>query len=305
VKKVTAVATLIQEAVQFALSGGNVACRFAFDDHLWLCDIDKNQIGQVVDNIVINAQHAMPNGGAIDVSAVNLRLGDKENPALPAGTYVRLSFRDYGIGISKDLMPRIFDPFYTTKPKGHGLGLATCYSIVHRHGGCIDVESEPGKGSTFHVYLPAVTGSIAEQVKPSVKRRGAGTIIVVDDEEVIRRTVSKMLQLLGYQAVCKSDGRELVEFYAAELALGHRYVGIILDLTIRDGMGGVETAAAIRRVDPRVPIFVASGYADDAAMQSPAEFGFNASLCKPFTVAELSELLEQHLKSASPELATP
>ena len=164
-QKPTQMTPLIREAVQFALSGANVSCQFAMPDDLWACHVDRNQIAQVIDNIVINAQQAMPGGGFIEVSARNVFADEGQHPALAKGNYVKVSVKDRGIGIPKDVMPRIFDPFYTTKTKGHGLGLATCYSIVSRHGGCIEVESELGKGSLFHVTLPAaVDGAAAKTV---------------------------------------------------------------------------------------------------------------------------------------------
>ena len=131
----------------------------------------------------------MPSGGAIEITARNISFGEKEHPPLAKGDYVKVSIKDHGIGIPKEIMPRIFDPFYTTKTKGHGLGLATCYSIVNRHGGCIDVESEPGKGSTFHVYLPASLETVAANAATVSKHKGSGTIIVMDDEEIIRDTL--------------------------------------------------------------------------------------------------------------------
>jgi PAS domain S-box-containing protein len=295
VQKVTPLLPFIQEAVQFALSGSNVACRFSFSDDLWPCNIDKNQISQVIDNIVINAQQAMPNGGALEVTAHNVSLGEKENPALAKGKYVKVSIKDFGIGIPKDIILRIFDPFYTTKTKGHGLGLATCYSIINRHAGCIEVESEPGKGSSFYLFLPAVTDSLVMKQSPVERQAGSGTIIVVDDDDVIRSTIQKMLKSLGYAAVCMKDGREAIDFYVSETQAGRFFSAIILDLTIPGGMGGIEAVAELRKMGTNIPVFVASGYADDSVMRSPVDFGFTASLCKPFTIAELSEMLSRHL----------
>jgi len=145
----------IEESVRFVLKGAPVSSSFDIADGLWPCSIDRNQIGQVIENIIVNAQQAMPEGGIIEVSAQNLTVHEKNCQPLPPGEYVRISVKDHGIGIPKELLPRIFDPFFTTKTKGHGLGLATCYSIIKRHGGCIDVESAPGKGSTVHILLPA------------------------------------------------------------------------------------------------------------------------------------------------------
>ena len=290
-QKVTPLDPFIQEAVQFALSGANVSCQFSLPKDVWPCNIDKNQISQVIDNIVINAQQAMPNGGFLEIGASNVLAEDGQYPALVKGRYVKVSIKDQGIGIPKDVMPRIFDPFYTTKTKGHGLGLATCYSIVSRHGGCIDVESEPGKGSTFHVYLPASTEAAVVNAATIVRQTGSGTVIVVDDEEVVRNTVRRMVEALGFTVVCKRDGKEAIGFYTQESKAGQRFVAMILDLTIRGGMGGKETVAEIRKLDKKLPVFVASGYADDPVMRNPVEYGFTGSLGKPFTMAELSEML--------------
>jgi PAS domain S-box-containing protein len=296
VQRVTPLTPFIQDTVQFALSGSSVACRFSLAERLWSCNIDKNQIGQVVDNIVINAQQAMPNGGTVEVTARNVSLEEGACPALAKGNYVKVSIKDTGIGIARDIMPRIFDPFYTTKTKGHGLGLATCYSIMSRHGGWIDVESEPGKGSTFHVYLPASTEVGVAGREESVRYRGSGTIVVVDDEPVIRTTVRRMLESLGYGVVCRGDGAEAVDLYVEESMAGNAFAAMILDLTIRGGMGGQAAVAEIRKLDRSLPVFVASGYADDPVMRNPAKFGFTASICKPFTIAELAKMLDGNLR---------
>jgi two-component system, cell cycle sensor histidine kinase and response regulator CckA len=287
--------SFIRETAQFALSGSNISCRFLLAQNLWPCNIDKNQIGQVIDNIVINAQQAMPNGGTIEVTANNISLGEKEHPPLSKGNFVKVSIKDFGIGIPKDIMPRIFDPFYTTKTKGHGLGLATCYSIINRHGGCIDVESEPGKGSTFHVHLPASTEAIAADTAALAKHKGSGTIIVVDDEEVIRNLMKRMLESLGYSVVCKNNGKEAVDFYVSETKAKRRITAMVFDLTVPGGMGGTEAVSEIRKLDTHIPVFVVSGYADNFVMKNPAEYGFTASISKPFTIAELSDMLNKNL----------
>jgi CheY-like chemotaxis protein len=301
VQKTTPLIPFVQEAAQFALSGSNISCKFSLAETLWPCNIDKNQIGQVIDNIVINAQQAMPNGGAIEITAKNISpgLGEKSHPPLADGNYVKVSIKDFGIGIPKDIMPRIFDPFYTTKTKGHGLGLATCYSIMNRHGGCIDVESEPGKGSTFHVYLPASTVAAVTNTAAPGRHKGSGTIIVMDDEEVVRETIRKMLESLGYAVVCKKDGREAIDFYIDETRAKRKFAALIFDLTVPGGMGGIEAVAEIRKLNagalPKVPVFVVSGYADNSVMKNPREYGFTASLSKPFTIAELSEMLNKNV----------
>jgi CheY-like chemotaxis protein len=255
-------------------------------------------------NIVVNAKQAMPGGGALEISARNVSFGEGEHPPLAKGDYVRISLRDHGVGIPMEILPRIFDPFFTTKTEGHGLGLATCYSIVKRHDGCIDVDSQQGKGSTFHVYLPAATETGVATTAPMTERRGSGTIIVVDDDQVVRNTVRKMLESLGYNVVCKHEGKETIDFYLRETNAQARFAAMIVDLTIPGGMGGVETVAAMRKLNKEIPIFVVSGYADNSVMRNPVEHGFTASISKPFTISELSEMLRKYLsnrQSSGPE----
>lgn len=294
VQKIMRLLPFIQETAQFALSGSNVLCRFDLPDNLWPCNIDKNQIGQVIDNIVINAEQAMPGGGTIELSAKNISYEEKGHPLLAKGDYVKVSIKDSGIGIPKEILPRIFDPFYTTKTKGHGLGLATCYSIINRHGGAIEVESEPGKGSVFHVYLPASAGPVVIQTAPSGKHKGSGAIIIIDDEEVVRDILKEMIESFGYTAVCKNEGKEAIEFYIKESA-NRTFKALFCDLTIPGGMGGIEVVAEIRKLNKEIPVFVVSGYAENSVMKDPCKHGFTASISKPFTMGELTEMLNKYV----------
>ncbi len=298
VQKVAGLFPFIQETVQFALSGSNVSAGFDIEEGLWLCNYDRNQIGQVFDNLVINAQQAMPLGGAIELTARNTSLPEGKHPLLANGDYIRISVKDSGAGIPREMISKVFDPFFTTKSKGHGLGLTTCYSIISRHGGCIEVESEPGHGSVFHVYLPASHEAAADEPQLSAKsHHGAGRILLMDDEETIRETVGGMLEHLGYFVVSKDNGCDAVEFFQAEKQAGEKFAGLIFDLTIPGSMGGIEAVAAIRQLDPDVPVFVSSGYANDPVMKNPVAYGFTASICKPFRLKDLSELLERHVKT--------
>jgi two-component system, cell cycle sensor histidine kinase and response regulator CckA len=298
IQKIGYLFPFVEETTRFALSGANVSCHFDVPQDLWACNFDKNQIGQVIDNIIINAQQAMPIGGTIELSARNITIAEKEHPTIKKGNYVKISVRDSGIGIQKDLVSRIFDPFFTTKSKGHGLGLATCYSIVNRHGGCIDVESEPGNGSTFHIYLPASTDPVLWiSDKPTAMHKGCGTFLIMDDEEVMRETISDMLKSLGYSVVCKDNGMDAIEFFASETTMKREITGMIFDLTVPGGMGGKAAVEAIRKLNTEIPVFVASGYAEDPVMKNPAEYGFTASICKPFRKSELSEILNKYMQS--------
>jgi PAS domain S-box-containing protein len=297
VKKRDRLFPFIREAVLFALSGSGAACGFEVPDNLWICDYDRNQIGQVMDNVIINALQAMPDAGKIEVTAANIAIGENGHITLPAGNYVMISIRDHGIGMSRQVIPRIFEPFFTTKPKGHGLGLASCYSIVHRHGGCIDVESEPGKGSTFHVYLPASLEPVTTGAgNPAQSREKTGTILVMDDEEVIRETTAAMLKSLGYDAVCVKNGTEAIDSFLRATESGHCFTAMIFDLTVPGEMGGKVAISAVRRINPDIPVFVSSGYAEDPIMANPMEYGFTASLCKPFSRGELAEMLNRHIE---------
>jgi PAS domain S-box-containing protein len=288
----------VQEAARFALSGANVSCSFDVQNGLWPCDFEKNQIGQVVDNIVINAQQAMPRGGVIAITAQNMTLKELQVATLGAGRYVRISVKDSGIGIPADILPRIFDPFFTTKQKGSGLGLATSFSIMTRHNGYIDVESTPGKGTTFHLYLPA-SDENGESAAPAgaevIRHKGAGRVLVMDDEEVMRDIVGNMLESLGYAVTRLGDGNAVLLHFHDARVKGESIAAIILDLTIPGGMGGKETAQAIRKIDGKVPIFISSGYAEDPMLAEPEKYGCTGSISKPYIKSELAALLEKHL----------
>jgi PAS domain S-box-containing protein len=299
IRRVGALFPDLKDAALFALSGSNVSCRFDIPRDVWPCSFDKSQIEQVIDNIVINAQQAMPAGGTVELIAANVTLGEKQHVKLARGAYVRISIKDQGIGMPPSLLPRIFDPYFTTKPLGHGLGLATCYSIIDRHGGAIDVESEPGRGSTFHVWLPAAAEAGPDQ--PPLTGDvpcGNGTIIVMDDEEVLREAIRSMLVTLGYTAIAVKSGEEALELLDRETKAGRPVAGVILDLTVTGGLGGLETVAQIRTTDADLPVFVASGYAAAPVMQDPPQHGFTASICKPFRLQELARMLSAHLRSS-------
>jgi len=296
VKKNQHLFPFIQETVQFALSGSNVACEYTVDSNLSLCNFDKNQIGQVIDNIVINASQAMSNGGKIEIFATNSTTTSTSHPLLAPGSYVKISLRDHGIGIPKEQLPRIFDPFFTTKSKGHGLGLATCYSIVKKHDGLIDVESTPGNGTTFHIYLPSSSAKVVDTPAPKVDIHvGCGEILVMDDEAMMRDILQNMLSSYGYTVVCKSNGNDAVNYYMSLNDNTNKIIAMFFDLTVPGGMGGLDAVNIIRSVNSSIPVFVASGYAEDPIMRDPGEFGFTASICKPFKRSELLPLLTTYL----------
>jgi PAS domain S-box-containing protein len=292
-RKTGSLAPVVAENASFALSGSNVKCEFRLPDDLWPCDFDDNQIGQVVDNIVLNAAQAMSGGGTIIVSAENASIAKDKIHSLPAGDYVMVSFSDSGEGISPEHLGRIFDPFFTTKAGGHGLGLATSYSIIHKHGGHIDVESSPGKGSVFRIYLPASNGTVAEDPSQSAAepKRGYGTVLVMDDEDFIREIFGKMLVSMGFGFIEAKDGDEALRILSEIAGRGESMAAVILDLTVPGGRGGKETIGEIKKIFPALPVFAASGFSEDPVMANPESSGFTDSIQKPFRRMDLERLL--------------
>lgn len=296
IKKTSALFPFIQNTVQFALSGSNVLCQFEIQEGLWLADFDENQIGQVIENISINAQQSMPLGGMISLKAENVKIGNL-HPSLEIGNYIKISIQDTGTGIPSDLLPKIFDPFFTTKAKGHGLGLATSYSIIAKHKGTIEVESEMGKGTSFFIYLPVSESELKDEEPESyIEHKGEGLFLIMDDEEIIQHTLSEIIKYMGYEVVCKNNGKEAVEFFIKERREGRKIRGMIFDLTIPGGMGGKEAVSFIREMDKTVPVFVSSGYSEDPVLADPESFGFTASIKKPFIHRDISKLLDKYLK---------
>ncbi len=296
IKKVEPLIPFLQETTQFALSGSNVSCSFNLPDDLWSCDYDRNQIGQVVDNIIINAQQAMPSGGKIEVSAANLEITNAKHPSLESGNYVKITIIDSGIGIPQKFMSKIFDPFFSTKQTGSGLGLATAYSIVKKHNGLITVNSELEIGTTFNIYLPAATTPDELDI-PIIEQHyeGSGSILIMDDDEMLQKTLFDMLDDMGFSTTITSEGESALKEFNLSRERNTPFKAIILDLTIRGGMGGKDTIAEIRKIDKDIPVFVVSGYSEDDAIANPGKYGFTDSMKKPFTIGKLTELLVKHL----------
>lgn len=296
IRKTVVLFPFIKDTALFSLSGSNVSCRFDIPYNLWLCDFDEGQISQVISNIVINAKEALPVGGSIEISARNAVIGEDAHAALPQGNYVKISIKDSGVGISEKTLSHVFDPFFSTKEKGSGLGLALSYSIVKRHGGFIDVESEPGKGSIFHIYLPASKNvTYVEASKSAAPHRGTGRILLMDDEDFMRESLGHILESMGYSVVSAKDGHEALNILTEDEKSGRSFVAIILDLTVKGGMGGREAIDDIRKLNPGIPVFVASGYSEDTVMSRPNDYGFTDSICKPFTKEELADLLNRNM----------
>lgn len=281
-KKVQTIDSLIQKTVDFALSGSNVKCEMNIATNLFACDVDKEQIAQILDNLVINALQAMPEGGVIKVDASNV----EED----SGKWVKISIQDQGEGIPTANLDRIFDPFFTTKPMGQGLGLSTCYSIIKRHGGAMTVQSLPQKGSTFEILLPASDEKVNPQISPLPENiKGSGVIYILDDEEMICNLLKSMLQSIGFSSLSFSKGEELLNYFDKEKATVP--TAMIFDLTIPGGLGGQATLKKLQERGIDCPVFVSSGYATDPIVAQPESFGFAGSMSKPFHKKELVSLL--------------
>jgi PAS domain S-box-containing protein len=296
VRKLASLSGTIRESTLAALSGSGVRCDFSLAADLWAAEIDTLQIGQAIRNVAFNAREAMPQGGVVCVRAENIVLGSHDKTTLPPGDYIRVSIADKGSGIAKDLMPKIFDPYFSTKQrgeqKGMGLGLTICHSIIQKHGGSITVESEVGMGTTFHICIPASRRKLDDQntsmpnILPHHRR-----ILVMDDEEWIRKTVGALLQRAGHEVELAEDGKSAIEAYGRAKSLAHPFDAVLLDLTIRGGMGGQEAIRELLKIDPNVKAIVMSGYADDPAILEPENHGFKGVLAKPFDFPSLIKIL--------------
>ncbi len=297
VKKRLDVLPVVESAVKFALSGSRSYDRLEYDPGLWPVEADEGQIAQVIQNIVLNAHEAMPGGGPINISVRNVRAcTDKMLPG--EGKFVSIVIEDSGAGIPRQHISRIFDPYFTTKQRGSGLGLATSYSIIKNHGGLIDVRSEEGKGSAFSICLPASedrTERAAQSIIPAPWRKGK--VLVMDDEEIVRDVVSQMLQTIGHEVVCTENGEEAIEKLREATGCGRKNIfdAAILDLTVKGGMGGEQVAAKLAEIDPDIKIIVSSGYSDSSIVSNYRAYGFSASLSKPYTIEVLKETLNSLL----------
>lgn len=284
----------VREAAEFALHGATVKCEFDFGPDVRAADADKGQIGQVVQNLVLNAVQAMPGGGVIHLRLANDALGEGAVPPLPAGDYIKLSITDSGKGIAPEHTGRIFEPFFTTKKHGSGLGLATVYSVVQKHRGHVAVESEVGRGTTFHLWLPAAR---VEPVAPVTTATAfeplSGRVLFMDDEEPIRVMTRTLLEKLGLEITLTCDGGEAVRQYALARVSGEPFDVVIMDLTVPGAMGGAAAMAEILKLDPQARGIVSSGYSSDPVMANYREHGFRGSVPKPYRVADFARTLRE------------
>jgi PAS domain S-box-containing protein len=290
VRKSTSIIDLIQDTVHFILSGSKVKADIHLPEDLWIVDIDEGQIAQVINNITINAKQAMPIGGVLQVYGENVTL-DATDQHVP-GNYIKLTLKDHGIGIPEGIIDKIFDPFFTTKKTGNGLGLSTSYSIIKKHNGYLEVESTPGIGTTFYVFLPAsIQPMEVQKVDNEVVISDEIKILLMDDEETIRNVSGEMLTYFGYQVSLARDGQEAIKLYREAKEKGEAFDVVIMDLTIPGGLGGMETMAVLRQIDPEIKAIITSGYANDQVMADYQKYGFSGVVTKPYKVNELNEVL--------------
>ncbi|MEJ2568724.1 MAG: ATP-binding protein, partial [candidate division WOR-3 bacterium] len=269
IKETTSIANIIKETAEFNLRGSNVRSFYDIPEDIWKVDVDKNQISQVISNLIINADQAMPEGGAIKIKLENTLIEEDTVLPLNKGNYIKITVEDKGLGIAEKHLPRIFDPYFTTKQKGSGLGLATTYSIIEKHNGYITVDSKLGMGTTFYIYLPAATGKenkIEEKPDGEKAEMAQGRILLMDDEKIVRSALKRMLERIGYNVEFATNGEEAFEKYKKEMDLGKPFDAVILDLTIPGGMGGKETIKKLIQLDPNIKALVSSGYSNDQVM---------------------------------------
>jgi PAS domain S-box-containing protein len=297
VKTTLAIGDIIRESVQFALRGSRVTCEYSVPQDLWPVDADEGQLRQVVNNLIINADQAMPEGGSIRVAGENVHLDESSVLHLKTGKYVKISIKDRGPGIANEHLSKVFDPYFTTRQNGSGLGLSTSYSIINKHRGQITVSSEPGWGATFCIYLPASEGTaLKKEAGKEQLLKGDGRVLVMDDDEVIRDASKNILTVLGYDVVIAHDGTNAIAAYQKAKETGKPFDAVIMDLTVQGGMGGKETAAKLLEIDPGAKVIVSSGYSNDPVMADFEKYGFKGVVTKPFRMKDLGKAVYNVIK---------
>ncbi|HEX3045640.1 MAG TPA: PAS domain-containing protein, partial [Bacillota bacterium] len=293
IKKAASLSEIICDTAKFALRGSKIKVELIIPEPLRPVEVDSGQISQVIHNLIINAKQAMPKGGVIKITSENITIepGNRFKP----GAYIRITVKDQGTGIPRENLSKIFDPYFSTKKEGSGLGLTTSYSIIRRHDGYIEVESEPGRGTTFFLYLPTLAETpVIKMPPPETTITGEKLkILLMDDEEAIVKAVGEMLEYYGYQVTPAGDGAQAIHLYQKALEAGVPFDAVIMDLTIPGGMGGQEAVTLLREIDPQIKAIVSSGYANDPIMADYERYGFSGVVSKPYKIDELNEILNR------------
>ncbi len=293
VKKLTSITAIVKDTVSLSLGGSKIKCEMKIHENLWPVEADEGQLGQVFSNLLINAVQAMPKGGIVRVEIENLSIGSGLAFSVSPGDYVRVSVRDAGEGIPEEFLTMIFDPYFTTKPSGSGLGLTSAYSIVKKHGGNISVENNEEAGATFQVLLPAIRKEIIKSkqkndAEQKVETKGRKlNILIMDDEKVYRNSLKHILANMGHFVCLACDGGQAIELYDKAAGEGRKFDIVIMDLTIPGGMGGKQVIAELKERYPQIRAIVSSGYYDDPVMADYKKHGFRGVLAKPFDIEEL------------------
>ncbi len=301
IKKTTGIYHILEDSSNFTLTGSNVRGSFSLPDDLWNVEVDEGQVSQVIQNLVINAKDAMPEGGTIEVKAENVTVDDERAPCLlftGRGDYVKVTLKDHGIGIPEEHLDKIFDPFFSTKQKGSGLGLTTSYSIIKKHGGFIRATSHVGIGTAFEIFLPATRKRT--HLQPGARSAlavGKGKVLLMEDEEIVRDTIGQMLSFLGYTTETAKDGVEAIDLYVEARDQAAPFDVVILDLTVPGGMGGKEAMEEFLEIDPKIKAIVSSGYSNNQITSEFTRYGFTDVISKPYRLEELSETISRVIGS--------
>ncbi len=306
VKNVGSMKALVKKVISSPNLGSHLKLEFTLASDLWLVEFDEGQMKHAINNMIVNAAESMPEGGKIHVQAENFSLTAGEDMPYQEGRYVKISIRDQGVGIPEKHLPFIFDPYFSTKAmgrrKGMGLGLTTTYSIINRHDGDITVDSVEGVGTTFTINLPAHERDISESepikgIKPEETTMLSGKILLMDDEEMIRDLGHRILSRLEYDAALAAEGNEAIEMYQKAMDSDRPFEVVILDLTVKDGLGGKDTVKKILKINPHAKVIVSSGYSNDPVMTNFREYGFIEALPKPYKVKDLINALNKVTES--------
>ncbi len=297
IKEIASIQEIITDSVSFILRGSNIKCNFNFAQALAPLNIDAGQISQVIQNIIINAQQAMPTGGIIEITCDNYRSEPQDKLPIAADNYVKISFKDQGVGMATTILDKVFDPYFTTKERGSGLGLSITHSIIRKHNGNITIDSIKGQGSTITIYLPTAKeeelSKTTHEPNDQPKKPTNSKIIIMDDEEIIREVVEGMLSPQGYEILSAQDGEETIKLYKEASQTANPINLIIMDLTIPGGMGGQETVQKILKLNPKAKVIVSSGYANDPIMANYKRYGFCGALAKPFKLQQLTAAINK------------